>query len=263
MNTLDRATRRRVLKVVAALVFSTSVIVSFAQFRKPPPTRVGYGSTSGETSVGGLPSEGANALSYRELRETQRGPARSVYLDSVEALRARLPALSEPFVRKPGEREHMLELRAARRAFDGAPPTVPHPVDDRAIPNCLVCHEHGAMVGQLRAPAMSHVVMGSCLQCHVSRADEHGSPAAHATLADGNRFEALPFGGTGSRAWLGAPPTRPHPLAMRTECSSCHGVSGHPGLRTSHPERQNCEQCHAGAEGVAGPNAILASGGGL
>jgi cytochrome c-type protein NapB len=37
----------------------------------------------------------------------------------------------------------------------------------------------------------------------------------------------------------------PHPMHMRSECDSCHGPSGRPGLRTSHPDRQNCVQCHA------------------
>jgi len=32
---------------------------------------------------------------------------------------------------------------------------------------------------------------------------------------------------------------------MRQDCTSCHGVTGLPGLRTPHPERFNCQQCHA------------------
>lgn len=255
MTAFDRVSRRRALKVLGLVVFSTSVIVSFAEFRKPPPKRAGY--TTVESPP---PAEGQKALSYTELRKTQRGPSREVYLESIESLRARLPAVSEPFARQPGDRERMLEARAERRAFDGAPPTVPHPVDERAVPNCLVCHEHGAMIGQLRAPAMSHVAMSSCLQCHVSQTEVHSSPVTGTSVGSGSEFTALAFGGLGTRAWLGAPPTRPHAAAMRTNCASCHGVAGHPGLRTSHPERQSCEQCHAGGEGNDGMKAMIARG---
>jgi nitrate reductase (cytochrome), electron transfer subunit len=47
------------------------------------------------------------------------------------------------------------------------------------------------------------------------------------------------------RAFDGAPPTIPHSTLMRTDCLSCHGPQGLYGLRTPHPERQSCLQCHA------------------
>lgn len=256
MSGFDRTRRARAVKLLGLAVFSTSLIVGFAEFRKPPPKRAGY-----SAAVAPEPG-GANALTYVQLRHTQRGPSRAVYLEGIESLRARLPALSERFVRKPGDRERMLEARAALRAFDGAPPTVPHPVDERAIPNCAVCHEHGALIGQLRAPAMSHAPMSSCVQCHVSQPEAHGSPVALPATTVGNDFVAQAFGGLGTRAWMGAPPVRPHPRAMRNNCASCHGVAGDPGLRTSHPDRQNCEQCHAGPEGSEHPTNVVARFGG-
>ena len=36
----------------------------------------------------------------------------------------------------------------------------------------------------------------------------------------------------------------PHGTFMRTRCLSCHGEYGYPGLRTDHPRRVNCVQCH-------------------
>ena len=30
----------------------------------------------------------------------------------------------------------------------------------------------------------------------------------------------------------------------KENCLACHGPRGHPFLRTSHPERTNCTQCH-------------------
>ncbi len=257
MSALDRVNRARALKLLGIAIFSTSLVASFAEFRKPPPRRAGYA-----TPTDVSPPTDAHSLSYTELRGTTRGPSRSVYLSSIESLEARLPPLTEPFQREPGDRERMLEARAARRAYDGAPPTVPHPVDERAVPNCLVCHERGARIGQLRAPVMSHTMLGSCLQCHASGPEFHGSPVPTPLAPALNAFAPQPFGGLGARAWTGAPPTRPHTAAMRSNCGSCHGVAGDPGLRTSHPERQNCEQCHAGSDGGEWVLPKLAQGGG-
>jgi hypothetical protein len=32
---------------------------------------------------------------------------------------------------------------------------------------------------------------------------------------------------------------------MREACASCHGPSGKRGLRSTHPVRASCQQCHA------------------
>jgi hypothetical protein len=48
-----------------------------------------------------------------------------------------------------------------------------------------------------------------------------------------------------NRDYDGAPPTIPHPTLMRGECASCHGVFGADGIKTTHPWRQSCTQCHA------------------
>lgn len=242
MNGLQKLDRARTLKLLGVTILATSLIAIFAEFRKPPPNQAGYAQP---TDVEPLEAH-ERALTYTELRETSRGPDRSVYLASAELLVARLPAPGAPFERQPGDRERMLHHRAQRRAYDGAPPTVPHPVDERGLPNCLVCHERGAIIGDLKAPAMSHPPMGSCLQCHANEPSAHGSPVTASAIQVVNDFEAEPVGGAGSRAWLGAPPTRPHQRTMRENCGACHGVAGDPGLRTPHADRQNCEQCHAG-----------------
>lgn len=44
--------------------------------------------------------------------------------------------------------------------------------------------------------------------------------------------------------------TIPHGTQLRSDCLSCHGPPGLVGLRTPHPDRQACVQCHA-------PNAEL------
>jgi cytochrome c-type protein NapB len=32
---------------------------------------------------------------------------------------------------------------------------------------------------------------------------------------------------------------------MRSDCMSCHGYEGRLGIRTTHPWRNSCQQCHA------------------
>lgn len=64
------------------------------------------------------------------------------------------------------ERARMVVEAAERRAYVGAPPVVPHAVDSRGLPACLVCHEHGMRVNGRVAPAVRHEERASCLQCH-------------------------------------------------------------------------------------------------
>ena len=143
------------------------------------------------------------------------------------------------------ERLQAVRRRAERRAFDGAPPVVPHPVDATSSANCRVCHSQGLAVRDVVAPRMSHPEMGNCTQCHVeSGGSLPGESAEWAIALAANGFEGRTSVGRGSRAWPGAPPTIPHALWMRENCASCHGPTGLVGLRTSHPERTLCTQCH-------------------
>jgi len=143
-------------------------------------------------------------------------------------------------------RNEAVAARAARRAFDGAPPTIPHPIDQRGVLGCLDCHAEGVVVAGRSAPAMSHAAYTNCTQCHVV-ADGPREPAAPPpqTVATENAFRPVPPPAFGERAWAGAPPTIPHSTQMRGTCLSCHGVSGAQGLKSSHPWRVSCTQCHA------------------
>lgn len=133
--------------------------------------------------------------------------------------------------------------RAAARAYDGAPPTIPH---DAAIGSCVTCHDADgtAIAGVGVAPASPHPAesmagaMQRCRQCHV--------PVATGALLVASRFTGLAQGPwRGSRAMPGAPPTIPHPLQLRGECLSCHaGPGARAEIRTTHPERVRCRQCH-------------------
>lgn len=149
--------------------------------------------------------------------------------------------------RSDAGRRAVLAARDERRAFHGAPPVVPHPIDQMGTASCMACHGDGLHIGRgVRAPMMSHVYMPNCTQCHA----EMLSPDLDPFVLAENTFEGsdAPLGG--QRAWIGAPPTIPHHVFMRENCMACHGPTGPEPIRTTHPWQTNCMQCHA-------PSALL------
>ncbi len=133
--------------------------------------------------------------------------------------------------------------RAERRAYDGAPPVVAH--KDFGI-TCGECHDSEGMavedVGF--APASPHQAtagmsaISRCTQCHVFSLTEdlfaeNSFAGLRQDLRSGARLNAL------------APPTIPHKSFMRENCTACHsGPAAREEIRTSHPERTRCRQCH-------------------
>jgi nitrate reductase (cytochrome), electron transfer subunit len=152
-----------------------------------------------------------------------------------------------PVLQDDGDRAAARTRRASRRAYDGAPPTIPHAIDQAGTPPCLTCHEHGVAIGALRSPKMSHARHDGCVQCHVVEQAPMPGPVPPPPETT---FVGLRRAGVGDRAWPGAPPTIPHPTAMRDRCDSCHGPHGLVGIKTTHPWRSSCTQCHA-------PSAVL------
>jgi cytochrome c-type protein NapB len=193
------------------------------------------------------PSVAEPARSYTELatRPWRSGPRAGWAVDG-EALRQAFLVQDAPREREPSElRAHALEDRTLLRAFAGAPPAIPHPTSDASAPACLACHADGAQLGSLVAPRIPHAPYASCTQCHVASVGPFGAEDPRHAAAYAGRFEPLAAPLTGTRAWPGAPPTVPHGTQMRSECLACHGPGGRSGLRSSHPERASCLQCHA------------------
>lgn len=133
----------------------------------------------------------------------------------------------------------------ARRAYSGAPPAIPHELlDPKAFggASCNQCHLDGGWVEQFQAwsPVTPHPEFTNCLQCHIPSDGKSTFRSTHFTGAQPPAVKqtALP----------GAPPIIPHDLHLRTNCVACHaGPAAVPELRTTHPERANCRQCHATA----------------
>lgn len=188
----------------------------------------------------------ARVPAYAQMDVSSFGPNQSWNSDFVR-LKQSGPSLLDPVVRTPAMTDAALRDRLRTRAFDGAPPVIPHAIEQQTAASCLVCHGNGMKLGTRIATRVSHPHYSSCTQCHV---ESGGGPPIKLSeeageIASLNEFAGLLRSGRGTRAMLGAPPTIPHTLHLRGDCMSCHGLLARPGLRTTHPWLQNCVQCHA------------------
>ena len=149
------------------------------------------------------------------------------------------------YAEMPLDENHERSLKSyySNRAFHGAPPTIPHKIqEDSTIgeSSCLKCHENGGFVQKYNAyaPVTPHPKMVNCRQCHVLEKTTG--------VFKQNSFDKInpPTVGTNS-ALVGSPPVIPHQIQMRENCLSCHaGPSAPKEIRVSHPIRVNCRQCH-------------------
>jgi cytochrome c-type protein NapB len=224
-----------VLFFVAVLAIS---IVGFAvgsqQERAPdtPDTEVAMADVEGTTP----------ARSYKDLgsQPWNKGTTPQNMLDAwhPSAPDQKSPPLSAE------EAELAMNSRAARRAYAGAPPMVPHGIKQGGDIECNVCHGKGVVVASRRAPAMSHDFMPNCTQCHAPIEGSIPFTLVIDPVVAPNTFVGSAEAGPGARAYKGAPPVVPHTTHMREKCGSCHGELGSVPYKTTHPERQSCLQCH-------------------
>jgi cytochrome c-type protein NapB len=180
------------------------------------------------------------ATQYSEMGSATRERFRSVAQTSLRDLKSNFDLLAEIKI-TPEEKAFALAIRKQNRAFNGAPPTIPHAVDQLSAEACAACHTDGTKTETLRIPKMSHQFLANCTQCHVEHKPQH----MPAVIFRENTFVGLAAPDGGPRAYAGAPPQIPHSTWMRVDCASCHGFAGPQGIRTTHPWRQNCQQCHA------------------
>jgi cytochrome c-type protein NapB len=235
-------------KVFLAIVFAAAISGYFSGLRQAPtrgaspPEEVHEAHAKSES-----PHNAPRAAGYTELRKRNLGPNREFRPSLAE-----LPSPEKINSRKKFPRytddDILLALadRAERRAFDGAPPVVPHPITQLGSESCLVCHSAGSKIGDRHAPKICHQHLTNCTQCHVEghRSGE-APPETLASTVGENDFVGLEAPLHGVRASRTAPPVIPHTTWMRTDCVSCHGPSGRNAIQTRHPYRENCLQCHA------------------
>jgi cytochrome c-type protein NapB len=217
--------------VVAGCVALVALVLLEARHRQPP------------AAPAAAPAAEGIAPSYAELRGSRRGPNAWMYRSVSRDLAEPLPALDEPVDKTGVDRGAALAARKARRAYDGAPPTIPHEITQRGL-DCVGCHAEGAVLDGKVAPRMSHPPYPSCTQCHVPDGARSASEHAPSPPEVESTFEGLASPGRGTRAWPGAPPTIPHATQMRSECTSCHGPAGQLAFRSPHLTQTACTQCH-------------------
>jgi cytochrome c-type protein NapB len=183
----------------------------------------------------------AAALPYRDMASAKIGPNVG-WQSRLHDLKFDRPGLFDRVEQTEAMKLAALADRARTRAFEGAPPVIPHQVDQQSAASCLACHGEGAKIGDRVATKMSHTAFTSCTQCHVEAvaAGPFEERAAVSTA-----FVGLYRSGPGNRALALGPPTIPHRTSLREDCLSCHGLIARPGLRTTHPWLSQCVQCHA------------------
>lgn len=247
----------RGLQVVLAIVLVAAISGYFIGLRETA-TSTATVSSFGDGRHGEPVSQGPvlAAVDYRSigaLRQQQRSVTQSTVSDlpvpSYEIPESDFAAVSS---RDAEAVASVVQARAGRRAFDGAPPTVPHSTNQMDSAACLSCHEKGRVIGPLTAPRMCHEMFVSCAQCHVEQIAAMPGVVEQPSAAASNSFVGLSAAVVGDRAFTGAPPVIPHPVWMRSDCLSCHGPAGVQPMQTSHPWRQSCVQCHVIPAGDAG-----------
>ena len=157
------------------------------------------------------------------------------------------------------------------RAYPGAPPRIPHGLTPDEFQNggCNTCHERGGYSQRFGAyvPITPHPEMGACLQCHVgdgelmaialpstdpsARCRQCHTPEAGRWTESTVDWRPLAWAGIARRAAGGPPPPIPHTLEFRGNCLSCHSAPAAVAeIRTDHPERADCKQCHLPSDGA-------------
>jgi cytochrome c-type protein NapB len=201
---------------VLAVAAASATLVGFVMGTRRAPEPAGYAAPRLDR-----PRDLQPAPTYSVLASGRASPNR---LRQPQNLGLLVDTKVENAARDPAAWQAAVARRSERRAYDGAPPVIPHAVDQRAQPNCSGCHERHLRIGDRAAPPPSHEAKASCVQCHVVASSPVPiMPGLPDQPPLANAFSGLESAGKGTRAWPGAPPVIPHSTRMRERCASCHG----------------------------------------
>lgn len=193
-------------------------------------------------SVNGVEIPSIEATNYADMRRSEEGPT-SHWKMGLDQIPQPAYDLLTPPKPTPEEKLQSTRIRATRRAFNGAPPIIPHAVERTSDGACYACHGKGMKIGDQVAGQMSHGFLANCTQCH---APPPPTPFADVDASVASNYVGLPAPTQGKRAFPGAPPTIPHSTLMRESCLVCHGgKTAWSGFESTHPWRSSCTQCHA------------------
>lgn len=251
MNAQQRSSHH-IVAILLTGVIGLSLVGLIRGIRYDVPHRGELAEFRHDTTIEDVAAEGGAvpATPYWQMRRRETGPTSQwkygiAPIETVFDYR-RCITCHDPHTLeiRPDQRakERSLKIRATRRAYNGAPPVIPHAVEQTDDAACMACHGTGARIGELVANRIPHAYLSQCLQCHAPPAP---LPLADRNSPPANSFAGLPTPSAGPRAYPGAPPLIPHSTWMRQDCLSCHGgVAGWPGLEVTHRWRTNCLQCH-------------------
>ncbi len=207
--------------------------------------------TSSEEDHGAVElGEAPPAVTYTEMRLTPRGTQSGLQEDLFPF---RLGQAEDPVAAETAYWNVDLERRADLRAYEGAPPTIPHAVQQNAAPECLTCHGERLVLWGRTARPICHEGHATCTTCHVQAS---GSAPGGADLAQDSRDLRNTFVGLREQAESREPaegaPDIPHRLILRERCPACHGVNG--PARGHHsvdfaPERELDDSLYLSEEG--------------
>jgi nitrate reductase (cytochrome), electron transfer subunit len=174
-------------------------------------------------------------------------------------------ALKGDVARRPAVHPRNLAMFRSLRAYPGAPPRIPHGLtaEEYRTTGCNACHERGGYVERFASytPVTPHPELVDCLQCHLPRdavvgvrfPDRRANAVClqcHVLDTPLPTFASLDWPAPrwpaiGRAALPGGPPPIPHDLQLRGNCLTCHLAPGAvEEIRTTHPERTDCRQCH-------------------
>lgn len=180
-------------------------------------------------------------------------------------------AVAPEYIEDRGAHPRSLDIYRRLRAYPGAPPRIPHGLTQEEFRrgSCNACHRRGGWVARFGtfAPVTPHPEYGSCLQCHLPRAELvalplpeadarlvcgqcHVDPDAPPRLFVESEWRPAAWPETDIQAMEGSPHAIPHAIRGRSNCLACHaGPAAIAALRVDHPERSNCRQCHVSVVG--------------
>ena len=204
----------------------------------------------------------AAATSYEAMIVTAGTPIAA----EADAFRMRpgMEAVAAQSRRRPNANPRTLARYRALRSYPGAPPRVPHGLtpEEFRTNRCTTCHERGGYSQRFGAyaPVTPHPELAACLQCHATTNAMAGVPFPQTGPNDACRqchgrvparfqetgldWRTMPWPALAGRGTEVAPPI-PHDMQLRGNCLACHmGPSAVEEVRTTHPERADCRQCH-------------------
>ncbi len=181
-------------------------------------------------------------------------------------------AIGDPATPRRNANPRTLHTYRIRRAYPGAPPRIPHGLtsEEFRTNTCNNCHQRGGYSPRFGAyvPVTPHPELEACLQCHLGDDEVTGvvlpSHDPSTICRQCHDPDALQM--AAARAWPSSawprlsrsvpgdpPPPIPHDLELRGNCVTCHAGPGAVAeLRTDHPERANCRQCHVTQDAESG-----------